>query len=408
METYKKRVPQLDDDLAKFDMSTNFINFTESKSVNIKHVIYRSITLFVSALGRSYGVRKHSSFEIIDELKRRKELSRKAAHMLSLAVAVACHIRLVHYSSKNRQDDDIYKEQEHWGKEKLRELTKIVNMHWLLKGLASAECLQLVLKMGTPIRNFDAVFINNQISFYVGLMVCLGMDKECIAYTEYYLNKLPTLNPYDYLGMVYASVSYQILNLKDKAVEFFGVLRKKLEKPYQAIDDSLDELQKEADSKSFHKKVESISKIYEAEAFLRKRDCFRAYEMTEEVLTNKAVLDSKMLVIASLRNIECKAVLWKCREALSSIRDLLRAHGFEKLKHWFNSAFVVTVIRCITYSLIRIGKKEQGLHWAKQGLYFVEINDLTSNFIQHFIKLIKYIKENDVSDIANKHYYGQK
>ena len=72
-----------------------------------KRVFYRSITLFVSALGRLNGIREHFSFGIIDELKRRNVIGKDEAQKLPLAMAVACHIRLVHYSHKNRQDDEI-------------------------------------------------------------------------------------------------------------------------------------------------------------------------------------------------------------------------------------------------------------------------------------------------------------
>ena len=405
MESYKKLVPQLGDDLTKFDMATNLIKFPESKRVNIKQVIYRTITLFVSALGRSYGVRKHSSFEIIEELKRRNELSEWTARKLSLAVAVACNIRLVHYSSKNKQDDDIYKEQEYGGREKFHELNKIVNKVWLIRCLAIAQCLQLVLKIGEPIRNFDDVFANNEKSFYIGLIASLGLDKDNITYTEETLKQMPTIRPYDCLSMVPASVSYQKLGLEDKAVKLFETLRRKLEKPYEAIDDSPKELEKAEHSKSFRNKVETITKVFEARALLMIGERFRAYEMTEEVLKANAPINPEMYVVTSICNFECKVSLWKNREALSTIRDLLRAYNFRKLKHWFNCALVIKVLKNITYSLIRIGKREVGLHWAKQGLHFVEENDLTSDYIQEFIDLIKHIKENEASDLADEYFY---
>ena len=409
METYKKLVPQLEDDLEKFDVSTNLVKFPESKSVNIKHVIYRSITLFVSALGRSYGVRKHCSFEIINELKRRNELSNRAAHILSMAVAVACHIRLVHYSSKNRQDDVIYKEQEQWGREKLGELTKIVCKRWLLRSLVTTRCLQSLLRLGKPIRNFDAMSASQQISEFVGTMVGLGMDKDNIAYTEQLLKKLPTLRPLDCYGLVIASISYQKLGLNDKAIELFSILRRKLEKPLQAIDESPNELEKVANSEKLYIRTRSRIDLFEARALLLAGEYLRANEMMEKVLKSNVTLPPDGQVVVLIYNIKCKVSLWKCREALSSIRDLLRAHGFEKLKHWFNCALVVTIFRNITYSLIRVGKKEQGLHWAKQGLYFAEENDLTSNHIQNFIVLIKQIAERDASDLADKNFpYRQK
>ena len=59
---YKKLVPQLEDDLKNFHLLTNLFQFRISKDVNIKRVFYHSISLFVSALGRAYGLRQNSSF----------------------------------------------------------------------------------------------------------------------------------------------------------------------------------------------------------------------------------------------------------------------------------------------------------------------------------------------------------
>ena len=107
---YKKLVPQLQDELKNFHLVPNLCQFRISKDVNIKRVFYRSISLFVSALGRAYGLRQNSSFEIIMELNRRSLINNEIAKRLSLAVAVACHTRLVHYSSKKKEEDSTYEE----------------------------------------------------------------------------------------------------------------------------------------------------------------------------------------------------------------------------------------------------------------------------------------------------------
>ena len=394
MENCEKLVPQLDDDLAKYDVTANLITFRESKNINIKQVIYRSITLFVSALGRLYGVRKHSSFEIIEELKRRNELSEWATQKLYLAVAVACHVRLVYYSSKNKQDDEIYKEEECLGREKLQELNKIVNKDWLLRSLAVTRCLQHFLRVERSLQKFDDFLATFELFSSIGVRVCLGMDKDNIIYTEKLLNKLPIINPYACLGLLPISISYERLNLMDKAVALFETLRRKLEKPYQAIDDSPKEVEKAAYSKRFHQVVENDVKLAEAKLLFNFRECDRAFKLTEELLETSANSGLKFHVVTLTFNAFCKVSLWKFREALSSFRDVLRAHRYEKKKERFaNRSIDAKIIKGIAHSLIRIGKKEQGLHWAKQGLHFVEENDFTSDYIQEFTDFIKYIKK---------------
>ena len=76
--------------------------FTQT-NVNIKRIIYRSITLFISALGCMQDVDENSCFhcfDIIEELQRRHKINDGSAHRLSHVVAVACHIRLFRYMSK--------------------------------------------------------------------------------------------------------------------------------------------------------------------------------------------------------------------------------------------------------------------------------------------------------------------
>ena len=125
---HKQALQQLEEDLSNFNVMENLSTFNHTKSINIKRLFYRSITLFVSALGRGYGLKKNSSFDIIEELQREDTVSEEAAQALSLAVAVACQHRLVHYSYKRRQEDNVYQENEViGGSEKLKQLTTHVN-----------------------------------------------------------------------------------------------------------------------------------------------------------------------------------------------------------------------------------------------------------------------------------------
>ena len=98
---------QILEDLEKFSTRSTLPQIISSKEFNLKKVIYRSTTLFISALGRLYNVRASSSFEIIEHLAEKHEISENARHNLMYAVALACEIRLRWYMQCRSQNDSI-------------------------------------------------------------------------------------------------------------------------------------------------------------------------------------------------------------------------------------------------------------------------------------------------------------
>jgi len=96
---------QLRRDLQTYNATDSLHSLGISARWNIKRVIYRSTTLFVSALGRLHCINKSSCFDIIDELSAKNIIGEKVAKKLSFAIAVACETRLKVYMSKNGQDD---------------------------------------------------------------------------------------------------------------------------------------------------------------------------------------------------------------------------------------------------------------------------------------------------------------
>jgi len=93
--------------LSNYDVAEALHNLGHSSKWNIKRVIYRSITLFVSALGRLHKIENSSCFQIIDELLARNLIEKEDAIEMSFAVAIACQTRLKVYMSKQNQDDHI-------------------------------------------------------------------------------------------------------------------------------------------------------------------------------------------------------------------------------------------------------------------------------------------------------------
>ena len=105
-EKYKEIKKTLIEDLDNFATRSNFLKHT-SKSFNIKKDLYRSSTIFISALGQAENIHASSCFNIIEALAHKKVINDKLKSKLMYAVAVACELRLIRYMKQKRQDDQI-------------------------------------------------------------------------------------------------------------------------------------------------------------------------------------------------------------------------------------------------------------------------------------------------------------
>ena len=370
------------DDLKNFDVLSNIFNFTSAKKMNIKRVIYRSITLFVSALGRLNGVREHSSFGIIEELKRRNELSKTAAQKLSLAVAVACHIRLVHYSSKNRQDDDIYKEDEFEGRRKFQELTKVVNPMWLIDSLSTAQVLQQHLSLNLHIQSFSQMLALNRVNAPLSIMGLFGLYDLLIAVGTHTLSSTPVLSPYDCNGLVLVCTAYMEKREHEKCLETLNILKKKLVKQPQAVTNTLFELE-------MYDNLDKFMTLTEAQSLLRVGKCSLALSKTNELM--KRQLATVTLITCLKCKIRCTLMLNMFNETLSSIRDILKI--YREHHNLFQGGFDPDMIRYITFSLLGLGRKQQAVHWAQEGFHFVTEYAFTDFYVELFNNLVKEAKQ---------------
>ncbi|CAK8681781.1 unnamed protein product [Clavelina lepadiformis] len=101
---------QLEDDLRNFNVyktmeSSLYTVF--APSFNIKQLLFRSSTLFVTALGRMKltHIKSSSTFDIIKDLAGSQVISSEIAHELAYAVSISCEVRLKFYSKRKRQND---------------------------------------------------------------------------------------------------------------------------------------------------------------------------------------------------------------------------------------------------------------------------------------------------------------
>ena len=98
---------QLNKDLQTYDVGKTINQSGISEKWNIKRIIYRSTTIFVSALGQFHLIDKRSCFKIIDEMLSQKKIGEKVAQRLSFAVAVACETRLKVCMNRKSQNDSV-------------------------------------------------------------------------------------------------------------------------------------------------------------------------------------------------------------------------------------------------------------------------------------------------------------
>ena len=99
----KKQVKQ---DLDNFSTRFRLSNMKSQHTINIKQLVYRSTTIFISALARKHNISANSCFDIIDEMANNKQITQNTADKLKLAIAIACEMRLRVYTDKKSQCDN--------------------------------------------------------------------------------------------------------------------------------------------------------------------------------------------------------------------------------------------------------------------------------------------------------------
>ena len=174
---------QMLEDLEKF-AARSTLELLPSKEINLKQVIYRSTTLFLSALGRACNIRATSSFDIIEQLEEKSEISENAKHKLMYAVATACEIRLKWYMKCQRQNDVV--ESNAGNDTAIKMLLNLDTKENIISYFETAYALQCDISKRFKLDK--RYFYSNPILFSSGLYYCLGEKQKFQAITEEYKN----------------------------------------------------------------------------------------------------------------------------------------------------------------------------------------------------------------------------
>ena len=106
-DTINDITQQVKQDLNNFSTRFRLSKLKSQHSINIKQLVYRSTTIFISALARKHKISANSCFDIIDEMANNKQITQNTGEKLKFAIAVACEMRLRVYTKKNCQCDNV-------------------------------------------------------------------------------------------------------------------------------------------------------------------------------------------------------------------------------------------------------------------------------------------------------------
>ncbi|CAK8673158.1 unnamed protein product [Clavelina lepadiformis] len=174
---HERLLQQLNEDLTNFHALNSLNALGIDSKCNIKRLVYRTSTLFISALGRLNSIDDGSSFAIIDQLNNNNIIDDETAHLLSYAVAVSCQVRLKVYMEKESQDDYVGEEQLYYAFDNkvYANLIDTVGERSMVDYFAIVYNLQDFLRNEDDLSNFSCV---DAICCFVFNIPCNYKDKK--------------------------------------------------------------------------------------------------------------------------------------------------------------------------------------------------------------------------------------
>ena len=137
-EIIKHIQQQVKNDMDKFSTRFCLSELKSKNKINIKQFVYRSTTIFISALAGLYNISATSSFEAIDNMEQINKIPQSIAKKLQYAVAIASEIRLRVYMKMKSQDDAIDLNQNNG----MESFLKVVGVTATINYFQIAYCLQ--------------------------------------------------------------------------------------------------------------------------------------------------------------------------------------------------------------------------------------------------------------------------
>ena len=179
-EEKKKQIKKmLIEDLDNFATRSKFLKQT-SKSFNIKKDLYRSTTIFISALGQVENIHTSSCFDILEALAGKGKLNEKLKRKLMFAVALACELRLKRYMKQKREDDNIKNLRTR--QDTLQALLKEINVTNLISYFQIAYALQCDISKQFGLKKLH--FYSDPKLLNCKLYYCFGYFEKFVNFTK--------------------------------------------------------------------------------------------------------------------------------------------------------------------------------------------------------------------------------
>jgi len=178
---HQQALNQLKDDLKTFNIANHMKTYKTSNFLNIKRVIYRSITLFVSALGQFNDCFYNNvNFAILEELNQKGVIDNATCHDLSFAVAIACHIRLYQYMRNRTQEDTVTNYSEKFFRSNTHNVfLAVATKEEFVKFFSTVLRLQMVMT-DDEIHNINKYFDKSDVWPNVAAKYFMGLFDEAI------------------------------------------------------------------------------------------------------------------------------------------------------------------------------------------------------------------------------------
>ena len=167
---------QVSEDLNKFCTRFKLAKLKSFDTINIKQLVYRSSTLFSTALARFHNIFENSCFDIIQKMRDYSIISQQTSDKLSFAIAIACEMRLRVYMEKKSQCDNAFDLYEY--DKNITKFLNIVGAKNTINYFQIAYCLQCEVAKQLNFTKLHFYSDHQLINFTIGLVFKMKLQKS--------------------------------------------------------------------------------------------------------------------------------------------------------------------------------------------------------------------------------------
>ena len=350
---------RLKEDIEKFNIANPLKIYKASKSLDVKRAIYRSFTLFVTALGQFHRSNQATNFEILDNLYQRDIINHSTFHDLSYVVAIACLLRLYQYTRMHKQNDSVTEYSKNFfGSDKSNFFLAVVSKQEFVKFFRTVLRLQTALTVDQSY-NIKKHFVKNEIWPGFAAKALMELYDEVILDGKRYLREQDIQNVEGVAVMQYFIWACYVK--KDLNGFFY-------------LNNCMVQSRVEISQLTYAEKGDPFPILGGPFESILNRDI--TSKNTDWVSTMLKPVSARIdpLFPCALPCLSGDALTrqWRYREALSSFREYFHNSKFNINGFSLNASFRASALVRVTLGLIAIGHPNQALDHAFEGLEFLD------------------------------------